>query len=387
MHEVIYIVTVIVMLGGCNDPPCAIGERKVASTCIQLPGAPDAEILRPDELDGSTNGMAGSDGGAQTRTNHAGESDSSNVPTDARNDGSVAASPDAGAPTKEHACSLPGHCASWPMPDGLGKFQPGLVRESAVVRDLVTGLVWQGMLRFAGDLPAAEAYCKNLDLDGQLDWRVPKLIELISIFDTRSEDPTIDRDAFPDEPEGNLVWAARAEEYGQEVVYAVYTGGGGYAVKYFVETLPFTIPVPVRCVRGGKVPVGTRYTVSESEGTVTDNWTGLAWRREVENGYFSLSEAIEICTKEHGGQWHLPTAKELATLVDPALSNPSIDSAAFPRTPAEHFWSASETSSSPEGKKTQRVVAFGSIAYAPNISLLGFDGSDSKNRFRVRCVH
>jgi hypothetical protein len=37
----------------------------------------------------------------------------------------------------------------------------------------------------------------------------------------------------------------------------------------------------------------------------------------------------------------LPNVKELASIADKSLSNPAIDSAAFPYTPASYFWSAS----------------------------------------------
>jgi hypothetical protein len=42
-----------------------------------------------------------------------------------------------------------------------------------------------------------------------------------------------------------------------------------------------------------------------------------------------------------GTGWRLPTLKELQTIVDYSQSNPSIDSTAFPSTPAAWFWSSS----------------------------------------------
>jgi hypothetical protein len=42
-----------------------------------------------------------------------------------------------------------------------------------------------------------------------------------------------------------------------------------------------------------------------------------------------------------GTGWRLPTLKELQTIVDYSQSNPSIDSTAFPSTPADWFWSSS----------------------------------------------
>jgi hypothetical protein len=42
-----------------------------------------------------------------------------------------------------------------------------------------------------------------------------------------------------------------------------------------------------------------------------------------------------------GAAWRLPNVKELSSIADKSLSNPAIDSTAFPATPASWFWSAS----------------------------------------------
>jgi len=41
-----------------------------------------------------------------------------------------------------------------------------------------------------------------------------------------------------------------------------------------------------------------------------------------------------------GVAWRLPNVKELASIVDKGVSNPAIDGAAFPTTPASYFFSA-----------------------------------------------
>src|SRR5437773_842091 len=45
--------------------------------------------------------------------------------------------------------------------------------------------------------------------------------------------------------------------------------------------------------------------------------------------------------------WRLPSRIELASLADWTTINPSIDTAAFPDTPSESFWSATVLSSDP----------------------------------------
>ncbi len=66
-----------------------------------------------------------------------------------------------------------------------------------VVRDLVTQLVWQQLApdEFFGREEAA-AYCQALQLAGYRDWRLPSIIELMSIVEPAKYAPAIDGEAF-----------------------------------------------------------------------------------------------------------------------------------------------------------------------------------------------
>ncbi|MDD5306965.1 MAG: DUF1566 domain-containing protein [Deltaproteobacteria bacterium] len=78
-----------------------------------------------------------------------------------------------------------------------------------VVRDLVTGLSWQGCVSgltggscetgVASELTwqQALAYCQNLDWGGRTDWYLPSVKELQSIMDVSREYQAIDPVAFP----------------------------------------------------------------------------------------------------------------------------------------------------------------------------------------------
>jgi hypothetical protein len=55
-------------------------------------------------------------------------------------------------------------------------------------------------------------------------------------------------------------------------------------------------------------------------------------------------DAVKYCS-ELGPSWRLPTVAELLTLVDVQAKKPSIDVKAFPRTPADRFWSSSRRDS------------------------------------------
>jgi len=98
------------------------------------------------------------------------------------------------------------------------------------------------------------------------------------------------------------------------------------------------------------------YVIFTDGAEVADQKTGLIWRRCSEGMVFSGG----ICTgtastftheaalqraaaqaSSTGIAWRLPNVKELSSIADKSLSNPAIDSMAFPATPSYWFWSAS----------------------------------------------
>lgn len=81
--------------------------------------------------------------------------------------------------------------------------------------------------------------------------------------------------------------------------------------------------------------------------TVQDNFTGLTWQRVVPNGTFTRAEAITFCNNlvlAGASDWRLPHIKELVSIIDATRGDPSIDTAAFPNTPNEGFWSTTPSS-------------------------------------------
>jgi len=91
-------------------------------------------------------------------------------------------------------------------------------------------------------------------------------------------------------------------------------------------------------------------------GTVMDWATGLQWKRCSEGQTWSGStctgtasthswqEALQLAegASELGlSDWRLPNIKELASVVELACADPTIDLAVFPGTPSSEFWSSS----------------------------------------------
>ena len=109
----------------------------------------------------------------------------------------------------------------------------------------------------------------------------------------------------------------------------------------------------------GTMPIAASaqpYVISSDGSEVTDQKTGLIWRRCAEGMVFSggtctgsastftheaaLQFAVDQASST-GIAWRLPNVKELSSIADKSLANLLIDPTAFPATPASPFWSAS----------------------------------------------
>jgi hypothetical protein len=113
------------------------------------------------------------------------------------------------------SCADP-HWAEWRMPNDAADAAAGAPNgasykdnQDGTVTDNVTSLMWQQTVpttTFTWD--AAGAHCPTLTLGGHSDWRLPAVIELISIVDYgRTSAPLIDGTAFPSTPSAQF-WAS-----------------------------------------------------------------------------------------------------------------------------------------------------------------------------------
>ena len=98
------------------------------------------------------------------------------------------------------------------------------------------------------------------------------------------------------------------------------------------------------------------YVISADGSEVTDQKTGLIWRRCAEGmiwdgatcagtaGTFTHEAGLARAASQAGSTgiaWRLPNVRELASIADKSRSNPAIDPTAFPATPSFWFWSSS----------------------------------------------
>ncbi|MBK9259625.1 MAG: DUF1566 domain-containing protein [Polyangiaceae bacterium] len=127
------------------------------------------------------------------------------------------------------------------------------------------------------------------------------------------------------------------------------------------------------------LPNPASYEINTGKGVVTDTVTNLMWQRDLDAGSLSWATAKTYCNgSEHAGytDWRLPTAIELASLVDftKASPGPTIDTDAFPNTPADWFWTATQDTSAPN---SAWFISFNTGQTSSN---------DKGDEYQVRCV-
>jgi hypothetical protein len=253
--------------------------------------------------------------------------------SDARLDGAV---PDGsvldGSVLDGSALRVPTEHAAWPMPSLPVESLPRPQRyeiEAEVVRDAITGLVWERgdrgtLLRTHAD---AIADCASLVLAGRDDYRLPSRIEWASVVDpTRS--PTLDPEAFPDAI-AEYHWSASRTALGADAAYSVYLGGGETTIG-----IASRASGRARCVAGPPPLPAAPYEIDAT--TVLDRATMLTWSRS-SLAATSWDGARSAC---EDASMRLPTLRELQTIVDEARGDPSVDLAAFPGARAERHWTA-----------------------------------------------
>ena len=119
-----------------------------------------------------------------------------------------------------------------------------------------------------------------------------------------------------------------------------------------------------------------RYTLTAD--TVLDTRTGLMWQRAVDATTRSQADAATYCaglTLDGHSDFRLPTRAELLSIVDRSRYNPSIDTAAFPDTPAEIFWSSTPFAG---GSGQAWIVNFHAGYTNPH--------ADASSAFHARCA-
>jgi hypothetical protein len=231
------------------------------------------------------------------------------------------------------------------------------------VTDHNTGLLWE-QAHHATRLSYYEAKsaCEALELGGYTDWRLPTIKELFSLADFKGCQHTgryfLDNDYFelapPETIDDNDQFSSHTVQMmGQTWSSTIYTGDHwndpNIEAAFFFNFLDGHIKqAPTsgsenfyRCVYGDEY--GANDFVINSDGTVTDQNSGLIWQQQDDGIGRNWQEAIAYCEGlELAGQtdWRLPNIKELQSIVDYTRYDPAIDPSVFTLSDSEGwFWS------------------------------------------------
>ena len=214
-----------------------------------------------------------------------------------------------------------------------------------MVRDEVTGLIWEvktddGTVHDKDDSYTWYDFGNFINVlisqtfGSYSDWRIPTPLELQTILSYNNWNPAIDETYFP-----NCLldyWSsATALPFAQLAWPVSFDTGSMYSLnKYFENSL--------RAVRGVELSSSERFVIN-ADGTVTDNQTGLMWQQR-SGGSMNWQNALSYCESlvlAGYSDWRLPSAKELASILDFSRYSPAIDDSAFFGILAENYWSSS----------------------------------------------
>ena len=234
------------------------------------------------------------------------------------------------------------------------------------VSDNVASLVWQQSpdTDGDGDIDAADkmtssqssTYCQDLELGGYSDWRLPDIKQLYSLLDFSGLDPsgyegTDTSGLTPFINTSYFDFAYGDTSAGERIIDAQYASSSAYAAsssKVFgvnfadgrIKGYDLTMPggsektFYVKCVRGN-TDYGTNSFVNNSDGTLTDQASGLMWAQADSGSGMNWQAALAWVQARNAENylgykdWRLPDAKELQSILDYSRSPDTSGSAAI----------------------------------------------------------
>lgn len=193
-----------------------------------------------------------------------------------------------------------------------------------LVHDSVTGLAWEPLAIANVTLADAAKHCDSIDPKRKQAWRMPTMIELVSIVDYTSVGTTAFGPVFAGILASGCVWTSSTMTRPGEGPKPVTVGTREGNVSAF--TLPSGTNCEVLCVLSPNAtttwPSGhQRFRTQPGDGTVVrDTATHLDWNRTMAKT--SVPVPVDPDCAANGAGWRSPTVKELATLVDETVWPP-----------------------------------------------------------------
>ncbi len=219
-----------------------------------------------------------------------------------------------------------------------------LLNGNGTVTDTVTSLMWQQS--DGGEMPIenAKAYCDSLTLGGYTDWRLPNAHEAFSILNHQHTNPALDPAVFT-ATDAEYWWTKDRQSNDTTKIWVTNAGGGiGNHPKSETISAGGTKKFHVKAVRDVVPPITipSHYT-DNGDSTITDHATNLMWLKFPVSGSLSWENAISYAESLNLAtytDWRLPNVKELQSLNDESVVNPSVNGTYFGALGIKKFWSS-----------------------------------------------
>jgi len=251
-----------------------------------------------------------------------------------------------------------------------GNDLPDTASEWFMVRDNVTGLIWEvkqnkdgvqdysnphdadntyswydsnpetngGDAGTPGDGTDTEDLINVLNVEkfgGLSDWRLPTIKELSSIAYSEEYIPVINGKYFLNAQSSGKYWSSTINSnYTDRAWYVLipngYEYGSNKSYSYYV-----------RAVRAGQSRSFDHLIIND-DGTVTDTATGLMWQQKTDYRavWQNALSHCEAMTLSGYSDWRLPTNAELRSIVNYETWNLAIDANIFPDNKSSSYWSS-----------------------------------------------
>ena len=245
------------------------------------------------------------------------------------------------------------------------------VHPNGTLSDLVTGLMWQRLDGGEMTFEQAVSYCDSLTLGSYSDWRLPTAIELMSIQNLQQSNPSIDTESFI-ASDAEYWWSSETQSNDSNKIWVTNSGGGiGNHPKTETISAGGTHRFHARAVRSVNASVQLISRFNETgDNTVWDAMTDLMWQQIAPIDTLTWEEALDYAdTAIIGGysDWRLPTIKEIHSINQVNLINPSIDPEWSGIIEARKWWSSTTLLNDPQ-KAWYLYSRFGITTYDPKPS-------------------
>lgn len=215
---------------------------------------------------------------------------------------------------------------------------------NGTVTDTITGLLWQQTDGGEMTVEKAIIYADTLTLGGFTDWRLPTAHESFSILNLQKVNPALDITVFTTSA-AEYWWTSDKQVNDATKIWCTNSGGGvGNHPKSETMSAGGAKKFHVRAVRDVKTPttVSTQFT-NIGNGTIKDNLTGLTWQQVPNADTLTWENALIYAEGLMLGgfsDWRLPNIKELQSINDERIINPSVSITYFSTIGIKKYWSS-----------------------------------------------